>query len=245
VHAVGTFQRPEDVDFLTEALRNEDPSVQLTAAEALSKQSGPAVFEQLLRVVGTVHPLAQPIISASLVDFCTEHPSFVEQVPAETQALALNMLEEYDTTFVRAGMQAVRLFQARQALPRVLSLTGRDDETDLEIFQTLAAFPNPLDALLEAHQQGRLRTDPAAQLAMGLVISGTIGAADHGAVSVFLCTHFSDLDPDTKLEVLDGLMTHGTPTLVTVVQTALWDPAPTVQQHAAQVLLMVAPDATF
>ncbi|ARA94776.1 hypothetical protein AWN76_017525 [Rhodothermaceae bacterium RA] len=236
VAAMGRFARAGagvDLAFFGRALADEDPVVQLAAAEALADLDDPSLIDLLIEKAHHVDPMARPVLLHALVRLLEVYPDHTAALPPSLRTHFLDMLADVDLTYVVSAVKGLRLLDAEGTLPDVLAHAGRDDALDVEIFHTLLAVPAPLRPLADAVDRQVLPPDPAAQLALGLIMQQALAPEDLPEAAALLVDHFDALDAETKIAALNLCLHLNEEALFGLVEAGLRDPDPTVQDFAS------------
>lgn len=233
VHAMGAFGKDADLALLERALADENPVVQLAAAEALASQDAPEVLELLLAQVDAVNAMARPVVLHSIVELCTTYPRYQDDLPDALQAYFLAMLDDTDSTYRCAGAHGLRWFVDTATYVSMLGYAGQNDDLDMELFTTLLHHPEPLDPLLDAADTGRMPAQTAAAFAVGLLARGALSDADYRRLGPLLAQHFDALSVDDKITTVGLCQRLERPELDDVLRAARRDPDDKVRSLAA------------
>lgn len=234
VEALGAFQRSDDMPLLETALTDDNPVVQLAAAEALSRFDTPAVLPLLMRQREAVDPMARPVLLQAVVTVLQRHPSRAASVPAALHADLVGMLDDPDPVFQAVAVDGLSFFVDEGALGPLLQHTGHSDALDMNIFTALAGAPAPFTAVLEAAStRGDLPLTTACTFILGLLGQGRDPGDAWPAVGAMLTAHFDALSVDDQLAALHICAEQAHDALAPVVETALQVPQPDVRSVAA------------
>ncbi len=232
LHAMGRFGPHASLDLLERGLQDDQPVIQLAAAEALASQDDPEVIDLLLGHVDRVAPMARPVVLHSIIELCSNYPQYQHTLPGELKDAFLDMLGDPDSTYRCAAAHGLQWFVSDDAFTAMLAHAGHDDKLDMALFTTLLQHPAPFDPLHQAATSGIMPIDAAAPFTVGLLAEGGLSTAALGQAGAFLQQHFGALDVDDKVttlglcQQLDQAALHG------VVEAALSDPHPDVQTLA-------------
>lgn len=235
VHAMGAFGMEADLDLLERGLRDDNPVVQLAAAEALATQGAPEVIELLLSQVDAVDPMARPVVLHSIVELCTNYPQYQATLPDTLQTAFLEMLDDPDVTYRCAAARGLQWLADDAAYETMLTHAGDDDELDMALFTSLLTHDAPFDLVQRTTAAGRMAEGPAATFAVGLLAKGIIPDDQLAAAGAFLQRHFDALDADGKITTLGLCRQLGRPELHGIVEAAQTDPDPQVRSLARDV----------
>lgn len=246
VSALGALGGARNVAFLEAALDDENPVVQLAAAEALAGSDPGAgrdsvhVLETLLRKVDTVHVMARPIVLDGIVRLQEAHQHEVAPLPAGLRAAFAAMLDDPDLGYRKAGVRGLRFFLDAAAIDAVVAHAGQDDALDVEIFGLLAAYPGAFGRLAHHTAQGLLAVPTAAQFTLALLARQAVPEAEMADTAGFLCDHFRNLDVDARLAALNVSQRLDHPALHDVIRVGLEDRDPSVRSFAQEVARRLA-----
>ena len=233
VEALGAFQRAEDLPLLETALTDDNPVVQLAAAEALSQFDTPEVLALLMRQREAVHPMARPVLLQAIVDVLQRHPSRAATLPAALHTDLVSMLDDPDPTFQAVAVDGLSFFVHEGSLGPLLQHTGRTDALDMKIFTALAGAPEPFTAVLAAAaDRGDLPLTTACTFILGLLGQGRAPGDAWPAVGAMLTAHFDALSVDDQLAALHICADQGHEALTPVVEAAMQVPQPDVRSVA-------------
>ncbi len=236
VAAFGAFGPGPHLDFLEEALSDEDPVVQFTAAEALAAWEAPEVFPALLRKVDEIDPMARPVLLKSMVSLWEKHPELADQLPDRLKTYLMEMLDDPDPEYACAAARGLHPFLDEESIDTLLSHTGIDDALDLEIFKALTLFPSSFMGIVRAIEGNRLQVIPGVQIVLGLLSRQALAHDQWPQAGRFLQRHFHTLDLETKLAAL-GICQHLVdPALTPVLQAGAMDDDPSVSSFARDVI---------
>ena len=232
VTAIGAFGSEADLSFLEQALADEDPVVQYTAAEALARQHDPEVLDLLLRKIDGVGPMARPIVLSSIIKFNEMRPERAE-MPASIKGYLVEMLDDFDIAYRCAAVQGLQCFLDGEMVDAMMAHAGQDDTLDVEIFKTLAAYPDVFRCIVANVEAGRVTAQDATGFVLGLLAQQRIPDEDLDAVSNFLTSYFGRLDAETKVAAIGLSQNLQHPVLHAVVLAGLSDPDTEVNSFAA------------
>lgn len=246
VAALGAMGGTRNQAFITAALDDPDPVVQLAAAEALAAFDDPALRDVLLDRAGTVHPLAQSVVLASIVRLHRAHPRHRDVLPAHVRPMLEAMLDDPDPEYRRAAVAGLRDDVDAATVDRLLEHAGADDAVDVEILAALSTCPEAFMRLLQATYDERIAVPTAVEFTLALTAGRAIPEEELADVARFLCTHFRVLDADLKLAAVNVSQRLAHPALHSVVQAGMQDVDPAVTafaQDAARRLGLALPAA--
>ncbi len=239
VAAIGEMGDVDDFDFFEQALTDEDPVVQLAAAEAIAGQQSPAMLDLLLPVMDRVNPMARPILLASMVEIWDAFPESVADLPPHIRNYLLEMLNDPDQEYLCAAIRGLRFFLDEQVVRSLLGCGGASDSVDLQVFKTIAAYPDAFRHLAAATAEGVLAPETGCNFALALLAGSAVDENEWPQVATFLRTHFGALEADTKLAILNVCLRMQHPTLCELIHCGLNDLDPMVRSFAADAALEV------
>ena len=237
LHTMGAFGDDADLDLLERGLQDDQPVVQLAAAEALASQDAPEVIDLLLGQVDRVDPMARPVVLHSIVKLCINHPKYQHTLPGSLKEAFLDMLGDSDPTYRCAAAHGLQWFVEDDTFTSMLTHAGHDDDLDMALFTTLLQHPAPFQPLHRAATAGQMPISAAATFTVGLLAKGGLDDDALVQAGAFLQTHFDALDVDGKVTTLGLCQQLDCAALHGVVHAARSDPHPEVQTLAADVAL--------
>lgn len=232
VSALGAFGSEADLDFLEHALADEDPVVQYTAAEALAQQHDPEVLELLLRKIDQVNPMARSVVLHSIVGFYEANPDKAA-MPALLKGYLFEMLDDFDRDYRCAAVRGLRTFLDGETVDQLMAHAGQDDTLDVEMFKTLAAYPDIFHRIVENVEAERVVAPHAAGFVLGFLAQQIIPEHDVAEVARFLVGRFDELDAETKVAAVGLCQSLGHPALHAVIRAGVADPDTEVSAFAA------------
>ncbi len=243
VSALGAFGSEADLDFLEHALADEDPVVQYTAAEALAQQHDPEVLELLLRKIDQVNPMARSVVLHSIVGFYEANPDQVA-MPASLKGYLLEMLDDFDRDYRCAAARGLRALLDGETVDQLMAHAGQDDTLDLEMFKTLAAYPDIFHRIVENVEAERVAASHGAGFVLGFLAQQIIPEHDVAEVARFLAGRFDELDAETKVAAVGLCQNLEHPALHAVIRAGLADPDTEVSAFAADAAYMLGLDTS-
>ncbi len=232
VTAMGAFGAKGDFALLERALSDDNPVVQLSAAEALASQDGPGVLERLLRQVERVNPMARPIVLNSIIERCERLPAAAVDLPDTLEPHLQEMLADPSSAYRCAAARGLRFFSTEQTVESMLAHAGEDDDLDVELFQTLTRHPNPFAPVHRATSANRMDPGAAATFTLGLLAQEAIPPDAFTRAGSFLQRHFDRLSADDKMTAIGLCEQLGRPELQPVIEAAQSDPDPSIRAFA-------------
>ncbi|NOX38405.1 MAG: hypothetical protein GXO78_12805 [Calditrichaeota bacterium] len=242
VAAFRHFPHRVDKQFFETALEDEDPVVQLAAAEAIAEKQDPELLDLLIRQAERVNELARPVILQSIVNIIKSLPE-KPALPESLKPYFIQMLDDLDINYLKAAVQGLQMFPTTELLEYLIPKIGLDDGLDLQIFQIflksgLAVVP----ALLNHMKAGQLNIDAGSQFIIGLIAhlsaqeETTCNLPEIQEAIQYIEAHFGELNDETKMAVIDIAKSLSSPCLGKLVLAALNDPDPSIQNYAMEIL---------
>lgn len=235
VHAMGAFGPEADLELLERALSDDNPVVQLAAAEALASHDAPGVLDLLLRQVEAVDPMARPIVLSSIVERMETRPEPAPALPEALKSYLLDMLSDPSADYRQAAARGLRYFSDEQTVESMLAHAGQDDALDVELFDTLLQHPEPFAPLRRATSSNRIDEGAAATFTLGLLAQDAISAPALRQIGGFLQRHFHTLSADDKMTAIHLCQQMDRPELRPVLDAAQSDPDPSISAFADDV----------
>ena len=232
VAALGAFGSEADLGFLEHALADEDPVVQYTAAEALAQQHATEVLDLLLRKIDQVDPMARPVVLNSIIGFYETNPDQAA-MPASIKGYLVEMLGDFDLDYRCAAARGLCAFLDGETVDALMAHAGADDTLDVEMFKTLAVYPDVFRRIVENVDAGRVAAAPAAGFVLGFLAQQLIPEDEVTEVARFLAGRFGELDAETKVAALGLIQNLDDPALHAVIRAGLADPDTEVSAFAA------------
>ncbi|MFQ5572073.1 MAG: HEAT repeat domain-containing protein, partial [Rhodothermales bacterium] len=233
VAALGVFEQAADLDLLEQALVDEDPVVQYTAAEALARQDAPEVLDLLLRKVDEVHPMARPVMLSSIVNCCEAHSDGAHSFPASIKGYLQEMLEDSDLAYRCAAVRGLKQFLDSETIGSLLACAGQNDTLDVEIFKVLALCTDVFRQIERAVDAGNVSAGSATGFVLGFVAQQVIAEEEYEDVRRFLEVHFDTLDAETKIAAIGLSQNLQHPILFDIIRVGQADPDMEVSAFAA------------
>ncbi len=246
VNAASKFQEEAKSQFFFKALSDEDPVVQLEAAEALSARKDGGILEVLLSKLANVSELAKPVILHSIV-VLLESTSYDGEVPGYLRPGLLAMLDDSDTTYVRAAVRGLGHFVDDEVLKAIISHAGKSESVDSAILAVLRNYPERAIPLAISHAKGTGDAAVPAMLVISLIqnlqendlIPPSAEVLDKAAT--FIARSFARLDVDMKLTALGMCGSFRTSSAVGLIKSGLHDPEPAIKGLALDLAAKIGP----
>ena len=143
------------------------------------------------------------------------------------------MLDDFDLDYRCAAVQGLRVFLDGETVDGMMAHAGQDDTLDVEMFKTLAAYPDVFHRIAGNVEAGRVTAQHATGFVLGFLAQQLIPEEDIDEVSRFLTAHFDALDAETKVAAIGLSQNLQHPALHAVIHTGLADPNAEVNDFAA------------
>ncbi len=238
VNAVARLSGKQESNFFLRALGDEDPVVQLSAAEALAARKDPSVLEALLQKLESVSGLARPVVLHSIV-ILLESVDYVGHLSVRLKDNLLEMLDDIDPVYVRTAVRGLKHFAGSDddVLFALIDHAGKADSIDRAIASVMEEYPDRAAAFALKRTSGE-RIRPLIRMLTAMIdnLSSNGRAELHPRllddVAQCVSRNFPELDVDTKTASLNTFGNLTLPSSVHVVNTALGDPEPAVRSYA-------------
>ena len=248
VSAISRFPHRVDPSFFRQALMDEDPVVQLTAAEALARLHDIQWLDLLIEQADKINELARPIVLKAIAELVKEVGDY-SIIPNTLLPYFIEMAQDMDETFVEAAVEVLVHFPNELVMDVLISRIGIKDELDLMIYQKLVtAGVEALERLLEIAARNNLPPNTVAQFVIGFMSSFARSNASFLTSPVaaqaleYLNQHFYDFTAEVKTAILEMCRSFQFPKFCGVIENAVRDMDPVIQNYALDVLKDVAND---
>ncbi len=242
VAAVRHFPHRVDNAFFETALQDEDPVVQLAAAEAIAEKQDASLLGLLIREAERVNALARPVILQAIVNSLRSAAN-PPKLPESLKPYFIQMLDDLDVNYLKAAVQGLLFFPADASPEYLIPKIGLDEELDLLIFQVfLRSGFRIIPALVRNMQARQLNIDAGSQFIIGLIAH----LSDEQKVDCqfeeiqealhYIEQNFMELNDETKMAVMEIARGMDFPCLGQLVLAALKDPDPSIQNYALEIL---------
>lgn len=218
---------------LEQALGDDDPVVQLAAAEALSRWDRPEVLDTLLRTLEAADPMVRPVMLHSIVRLCEGAVALADRLPAAFPDYLIALLDDPDETYRQTAARGLRLGYTPDAVDALIRHIGPHDALNLEIFQTLAVTPVALSHLSTLAETEALPVEPVAQIMLGLLAGGRPDPSAWAATARFLADRFDQFSLDTRIAALNLCQQYDDPAFQPVIEAGWNDPDPAITAFLA------------
>ncbi len=241
ITALAQFSIEEHLNFFTEALQDDDPVVQLTAAEALAGYKDASILEKLYQKIEEVSSTARSIILQSIISIIDAHPDENIALPHSLKVHFLEMLNDFDLDYVCAAVRGLQHYQDPDIVDRLISKMGVADQLDLQIYHTISQTGiNVITKILHAAREEVISPQAAARFVLGLASEYAM-TDEHiqqdpavEKMSVFIKNHFHILDVEAKLSSIEIFKKFGFPNMEAIINEALRDEESLVRSFALE-----------
>ncbi len=239
IYAFSKFERKPSLQFLLAALSDDNPVVQLAAAEVLASRKDLDTLKVLLLKLSSVSDLAKPVILHSLV-VLLESENYEGEMPKALKHDLMTMLDDVDTSYVRAAVRGLRYFTDGETLLKLVLHTGREDSIDNAIVSILKDYPQEVLPIILEDAAGDARVAALGKTAVLLLrkweeTEFQLKPEMMQRYILFISRCFPLLDIDTKITVVTISERLAPPWAVQLVRTALSDRDPAVRNYAIDV----------
>lgn len=246
VSAAAKIQGDSDLKFFVKALSDNDPIVQLAAADALSSRKDRETTDILLEKLNQVSGLAKPVILHSLV-VLFESADKSEKMPASLKPDLLDMLDDPDPTYVRAAVRGLACLVDDEVLAALISHIGKADSIDSAILPVLTAQAQKSVKITLTQALAADNPLPTIKMVVLLIqnLSDTgFGFPDNNetrAIAAFIGKHLSELDVETRIIALSKCFAYGNVWAQELVRASLADPETAVKMLAIELAAKLGP----
>ncbi len=226
------------------ALDDEDPVVQLAAAEALVRTNHPEVLPLLISRVDVVNAAARSVLLHSIVTRLMELPPETRQpLPPHFKKFFWEMLDDVDPVYLVAALKGLSLLNGKEHVEKLIDKIGISPETDEHIFQLLKnSGIQTLSFLLKAAEENRITVPKTARFLIALMAeyAKTDEYLDQNSAvrraCKFVNANFHYLDIETKIGALRVFAGFSLPHLNDIIVHALEDMEVIVRSQALEVV---------
>ncbi|MCL5268230.1 MAG: HEAT repeat domain-containing protein [Bacteroidetes bacterium] len=246
VNAVAKLTHNGESDFFLKALTDEDPVVQLAAAEALAARKDPAVLDALLQKLDSVSELARPVVLHSIV-ILLESGDYSGKLSNRLKDYLIEMLDDIDPVYVRTAVRGLRHFIDEKVLCALIDHAGKADTIDRAIVSVMEERPQVAVPLLLKRTSGQPNKIPLVKILItmidNLVARGSAEAHSDilEEVANRVSKDFYELDVETKTASMNTYSNLGTHLSMQIMKAALDDPEPSVKNYAIDLTTKLGP----
>ena len=165
-------------------------------------------------------------------------------LPASIKGHLLEMLDDFDLDYRCAAVRGLRAFLDGETVDGLMSHAGQHDTLDMEMFKTLAAYPDVFHRIVENVESGSVAVQHAAGFVLGFLAQQIIPEDDVAEVARFLAGCFNELDAETKVAAVGLCQNLEHPALHAVIRAGLADPDTEVSAFAADAAYMLGLDTS-
>ncbi len=246
VNAAAKIQGNADLQFFVKALSDQDPIVQLAAADALSTRKDRETMDILLEKLNQVSGLAKPVILHSLV-VLLESADRKEAMPEALKPDLLEMLDDPDPTYVRTAVRGLAHLVDDEVLHSLINHIGKADSIDAAILAVLTGHAKKSIPIALARAQAI--DNPVSTIKMIVLLiqnlSDTSFRFSEGeetrAMAEFIGKHLSSLDVETRIIALSKCISLGNVWAQQLVRASLNDPETAVKILALDLAAKLGP----
>ncbi|HUI29737.1 MAG TPA: HEAT repeat domain-containing protein [Candidatus Acidoferrales bacterium] len=246
VNAAAKFPDKVSTQFFLGALSDQDPVVQLAAAEALAIRKDKEVVNALIKKLDSLSDLAKPVVLHSVVSFL-DPATFDGEVPRALKHHLIEMMNDSEPVYVRAAIRGLRNFIDEDVIKTLVGCLGRSESIDDAIFSVLKEHAEKsIGIILESAKNGKDRTSKV-KMIIGLIqnllqtYNLSLSAKVMDEIADFISTNFSDLDMDTKIAALSTCEGQNPHRSVKVVKAGLEDAESAVKSYALDLAARIGP----
>ncbi len=246
VNAAAKFPEKVSTQFFLGALSDQDPVVQLSAAEALAIRKDKEVVDALVKKLDSLSDLAKPVVLHSIVSFL-DPSNYEGKIPPTLKPHLIEMLSDTDPVYVRAAVRGLRHFVDEEVIKTLINCLGKSESVDEVIFSILKEHAEKsIRIILNSSKSGK---DTAALVKMIIALIQNLLQTYNLSLSPqvmeettnFISTNFAELDVDTKITALNTCEGQGPHRSIKVVKSGLEDPDPAVKSYALDLAARIGP----
>ena len=246
IYAVAKIPQKVSLAFLERALSDENPVVQLAAAEALAGRKDKNLLNVLLQKLDSISDLAKPVLLYSIVRLL-ESTDYPDVLPSELKKHLLKMLDDTDPVYVRAAIRGLKHFVDDRVLLTLIEHVGKAESIDGAIFNTLKDHFETAVSLILKSSTIKSKTSPLIKMLLSLIQTHAeknpafVESQTIEEVVSFISTKFPELDADTKITVISTCRYIGSKYSTKMVEAALEDPDSSVKIFALDLAAEIGP----
>ncbi len=246
VNAVAKFPQKVELQFLEKALADDDPVVQLAAAEALASRKDSGLLNIILQKLNSISDLAKPVLLHSVVKLL-ESTDYPGGLPGDLKIHLLEMLDDTDTSYVRAAVRGLRYFINENVLEALIAHVGKTESVDNAIFSILKDRAEEVLPLILKFDNEKANAAALVKMTLSMIrncAETSPGFTDSKVMeeaAVFISKNFLQLDVDAKVTALNACNDIGSHCAATLVKAALDDPESPVKIFALDLAARIGP----
>lgn len=248
VNAIAKLGGKEKSDFFLEALSDEDPVVQLAAADALAGRKDRRTLDALINKVTEVSELARPVVLHSVVSLLESTDCTGCQLDT-LKTYLVEMLDDIDPTYVRTAVRGLSHFvnKDESILSTLVDHAGKAPTVDIAILSVLNRYPEEAIQLVLQRPAGGSGTSFLSRVLISLtenLLSTNHTTADSQLVERVtgrVCDSFTGMDLDARIASLTTFINFGVPSAAEIVKAGLDDPEPSVRSYAIDLAAKLGP----
>lgn len=246
VNTAAMFHNDARLQFFVDALSDEDPVVQLAAAEALSTRRDGDLLKVLLAKLETVSDLAKPVVLHSIV-VLLESTDYSVEIPRSLRQHLLQMLDDSDPAYIRAAVRGLRHFIDDDVLAALVSHAGKSESVDNAILSILRNYPENAIPVALAYSRSSGEVVRPAILIISLIQN--MPGKDTSGISTevldeaasFIADNFTLLDAEAKITALGVRGVFVASSAVKLIRAGLRDPESAVKSLALDLAARTGP----
>jgi len=246
VNAAAKFPEKVSTQFFLGALSDQDPVVQLAAAEALAIRKDKEVVEALMQKLDSVSEVAKPVVLHSIVSFL-DPANYDGKIQQSLKGHLVEMLKDNDPVYVRAAARGLRFFIDEDVIRTLVNSLGRSESIDDAVFSVLKEHAEKsIRVILNSPKKGK---DNASLVKMIIGLIQNLLQTYNLSLSPqvmdetidFISSNFAELDVDTKVAALGTCEGQNPHRSVKVVKAGLEDPESTVKSYSLDLAARIGP----
>ncbi len=246
VNAMSKLSDNRELSFFLRALTDEDPVVQLAAAEALAALRDPSVLDALLNRLDSVSELARPVVLHSIV-ILLDSGDRSGKLPDRLKDYLITMLDDLDPVYVRTAVRGLGHFIDEKVLCVLIDHAGKADSIDRAIVAIVEDHSREAVPLILQHASKQPNKIPLLKILIAM-IHGIIAGGNAEAfpdllekIADLLSRDFQELDVDTKTASMNTFSNLDIRLSKKIMKAALDDPEPSVRNYASDLTMKLGP----
>jgi HEAT repeat protein len=246
VNAAAKFPEKVSTQFFLGALSDQDPVVQLAAAEALAIRKDKEVIEALIKKLDSLSDLAKPVVLHSIVSFL-DPSNYEGKISPVLKSNLIEMLGDSDPVYVRAAVRGLRHFVDEEVIKTLVTCLGRSEPIDDAVFSVLKEHAEKsIRIILNSPKKGKDNAS-LVKMIIGLIqnllqtYNLSLSPQVMEETTSFISANFVELDVDTKIAALTACEGQNPHRSVKVVKAGLEDRESTVKSYALDLAGRIGP----
>ncbi|MGC8594377.1 MAG: hypothetical protein ACP5MI_02080 [Candidatus Kryptoniota bacterium] len=247
VHALSKLGNNVPVDFFLNSLSDEDPVVQLAAAEALSFRGDLNIVNLLIEKLETVSPLAKPVLLHSIIKVI-ESSLPAQKPPDSLKPYLIEMLGDPDPLYIRAAIRGLKYSSDDDILKKIIGLYRlKNDSIDITIVDVLKEHPCSTGIIINEVKHGNIKPTKAISLILNLLRDdGTWQAINESDLFNNLCSiiekNYLDIETETRVAALEFCSRILSEESARIIRLALKDSEYIVRSYAIDIVREFDPE---